>query len=483
VPALHPSPRRLAALLLAVVALAVVALPGCTREIPGFAGQLARLSPDAVAGLPVVDGPSGLRGGVARAVLPVDGGDGGSIDGLAVNAVADLQDYWAVRFPADFGAVFTPLQQLVSYDSGRPSRQLCGADTAAVANAFYCPSEDTIAWDRGELLPSLQETFGPMAVVMVLAHELGHAVQTRLALLDSSAPTIVFEQQADCFTGAFFRHVAEGGSAHFTLSTGDGLGGVLASVFALRDPVGGVLVDPTAHGTAFDRVAAFQFGFSDGPSRCAEIDLPEVQERATELGFADSDDAANEGNLEITEGNVRLIEQSLRSAFADTGAPPPALVFGAVACRDAELTSPASYCPATDSVSVELDELAEIGAAPSSSGGGLGDFAAFAVVASRYVLAVQQAVGLPLDGDLAGLRTACLVGAWSGVLLETPYGNRNPIDDPPLRISSGDLDEAVSELLAGGLIAGDVDGVAVGSRFARVDAFRIGFLEGSAPCS
>lgn len=482
-PARHLSLLRLAALLLAVLALAVVALAGCTREIPGFAGQLTRLSPDVVAGLPVVDGPSGLRGGVAPAVLPVDGGDGGSIDQLAVNAVADLQDYWVVRFPADFGATFAPLQRLVSYDSGGPSQELCGADTAGLVNAFYCPSEDTIAWDRAELLPYLQEAFGPTAVVMVLAHELGHAVQTRLALLDSAAPTIVFEQQADCFTGAFFRHVAEGGSTHFTLSTGDGLGDVLASVFALRDPVGGVLVDPAAHGTAFDRVAAFQFGFSDGPNRCAEIDLLEVQQRATELGFADSGDAASEGNLEITEDNVRLIEQSLRSAFPDTGAPPPALVFGAVACRDAALTSPASYCPATDSISVELTGLAEIGAAPSSSGGGLGDFAAFALVASRYALAVQRAVGLPLDGDLAGLRTACLVGAWAGVLLETPYGNRNPIDDPPLRISSGDLDEAVSELLAGGLIAGDVHGAAVPSRVARVDAFRIGFLEGSAPCS
>jgi predicted metalloprotease len=478
VPARHPSLLRLAALLLAVVALA-----GCTREIPGLAGQLTRLSPDTVAGLPVVDGPSGPRGGVARAVLPVDGGDGGSTDQLAVNAVADLQDYWGERFPADFGAAFTPLPRLVSYDSGGSSQQLCGADTAGLVNAFYCPSEDTVAWDRGELLPSLQETFGPMAVVMVLAHEMGHAVQTRLALLGSATPTIVSEQQADCFTGAFFRHVAEGGSEHFTLSTGDGLGEVLASVFALRDPVGAVLVDPSAHGTAFDRVAAFQFGFSDGPNRCAEIDLPEVQQRATELGFADSGDAANEGNLEITEDNVRLIEQSLRSAFADTGAALPALAFGAAECRDAEPTSPASYCPATDSVSVDLDGLAEVGAAPSSSGGGLGDFAAFALVASRYVLGVQRAVGLPLDDGLAGLRTACLVGAWAGVLLETPYGNRNPIDDPPLRISSGDLDEAVSELLAGGLIAGDVDGVAVPSRFARVDAFRIGFLEGSAPCS
>lgn len=472
--------------LVPVLAMAVAAgvLAGCTQEISGVASPLSKLDPDTVAGLPVTDGPSGPREGVPDASLAVHGADGAAIDQLAVNAVADLQEYWTEHLVSDFDTRFVPLQRLVSYDSRGASDQLCGSDTAGLVNAFYCPSEDAIAWDRGVLLPTLDETFGPMAVVMVLAHEVGHAVQSRLELVDQATPTIVFEQQADCLTGAFFRHVAEGGSPHFTLSTGDGLAGVLASVFALRDPIGGVLDVPRAHGTAFDRVAAFQFGFRDGPRRCADIDYPEVQQRATELGFEDSGDAAGEGNLEITEANVRLIEQSLRAAFADTATPPPDLVFGDAPCADADATFPASYCPATATLSVDLAGLAQIGAAPSGSGGsGIGDFAAFGVVASRYVLAVQDAVGLPLDDELTGLRTACLVGAWAGVLLETPFGNRNPIDDPPLRISSGDLDEAVSELLADGLIAADVNGAAVPSAFARVEAFQVGFLEGSAPCS
>jgi len=466
-----------------VMAVAAGVLAGCTQEIAGVASPLSKLDPDTVAGLPVTDGPSGPRSGVPDASLAVDGADGGVVDQLAVNAIADLQEYWTEQLASDFDARFVPLQRLVSYDSGGAADRLCGSDTAGLVNAFYCPSEDIIAWDRGQLLPTLDETFGPMAVVMVLAHEVGHAVQNRLELVDQATPSIVFEQQADCFTGAFFRHVAEGGAQHFTVSTGDGLADVLASVFALRDPTGGVLDAPRAHGTAFDRVAAFQFGFRDGPRRCADIDYPEVQQRATELGFEDSGDAAGEGNLEITEANVRLIEQSLRAAFADTGAAPPDLDFGATSCADVESTFPASYCPATSTLSVDLAGLAQIGAAPSSSDGGIGDFAAFGVVASRYVLAVQDAVGLPLDDELTGLRTACLVGAWAGVLLETPFGNRNPIDDPPLRISSGDLDEAVSELLGDGLIAADVNGAAVPSAFARVEAFQVGFLEGSAPCS
>lgn len=466
--------RRGAVRVLAML-VTIGVLAGCTREIAGTAGQLSRLEPDTVAGLPITDDPSGPRRDVAPATLPVQGSDGGSVDALAVNAVADVQEYWDERFPVDFDTPFNPLARLVSFDSRGAGQQLCGNTTAGLVNAFYCPSEDTIGWDRGELLPYLQETFGPMAVVMVLAHETGHAVQARLRLLAPTAPTIVFEQQADCMTGAFMRHVAEGGAEHFTLSTGDGLADVLASVFALRDPVGGRLVDPDAHGTAFDRVAAFQFGFADGPTRCAEIDLAEVQERATELGFANSADEAAEGNLRINEANLRLVERSLRSAFASSGAQPPELVIGSRPCPDAVPTPPVSYCPGTRTIAVELDGLAEVGST--------GDFAAFALFASRYTLSVQDAAGLAPDADLAGLRTACLVGAWAGVLLETPFGNRNPIDDPPLRISSGDLDEAVSELLADGLVASDVDGRSVPSAFARVDAFRIGFLEGSGPCT
>ncbi|MGH3980636.1 MAG: neutral zinc metallopeptidase [Pseudonocardiaceae bacterium] len=467
--------------------LAAMLLGGCTREIAGVAGPLTRLDPRTVAGLPVVEGPSGPREGVVDASLPVEDSDGSAIDRLATNAVADVQTYWQQRFEVDFDRRFEPLDRLVSYNSGAAAMEICATGTEGLVNAFYCQAEDTIAWDRGELLPALRDSFGPLAVVMVLAHEMGHAVQHRLELADPSTPTIVSEQQADCFTGAFVRHVAEGGSEHFQVSTGQGLSGVLASLFSLRDPVGGVLVAPNAHGTAFDRVAAFQFGFADGPRRCVRIDMPEVQRRATQFGFANSDDAATEGNLEITERNVRVIEQSLRTAFGSTGAQPPDLSFGTGTCPGVEATSPATspatYCPEADTIALELDGLAAIGTPPSSGGGGIGDFAAFALIASRYVLSVQQAVGLPPDDERAGLRTACLVGAWAGVLIESPFGNRNPIDDPPLRISSGDLDEAVSELLAGGLIAGDVNGVSVPSGFARVDAFRIGFLEGSGQCA
>ncbi|HEY0641389.1 MAG TPA: neutral zinc metallopeptidase [Pseudonocardiaceae bacterium] len=467
-----------AALVAAVTVLALGA--GCTREIEGRAAAL-RLDPGSAGGLPVTDGPSGPREGVPDADVEVDGADGGETDRLATNAVADIQEFWTVRFPADFDARFEPVGRLASYDSNGAGVRICGADTKGLVNAFYCPPEDTIAWDRGELLPSLAERYGPMAVVLVLAHEIGHAVQTRLRLIGRETPTIVAEQQADCFAGAFMRYVAEGRSPHFTLATGNGLNQVLAAIFQLRDQVGDELTARGAHGSAFDRVAAFQFGFTEGNRRCAGIDLREVTSRATELGFDENDDS--QGNLPITERTVEAVLDSLTESFQDNEVPEPAVRFDGPQCRGSASTPPASYCPGDNTLAFDLRALAELGTPRNRRDqvAAVGDFAAFGLVASRYVLAVQRAVGLGLTGPEAGLRTACLVGVWAGLHIESPFGGRNPLGT--LRLAPGDLDEAVATLLRDGLIASDVDGVTVPSGFARVEAFRIGFLEGSPGCS
>jgi hypothetical protein len=135
-------------------------------------------------------------------------------------------------------------------------------------------------------------------------------------------------------------------------------------------------------------------------------------------------------------------------------------------------------------VAVDMNGLVAIGTPPrrGQAGNGIGDFAAFAEVASRYVLSVQKAVGLPLDNAAAGLRTACLVGAWTNLNMNTPANNRAHVGT--LFLTAGDLDKAVAELLSNGsVIASDVNGNKVPSGFARVEAFRVGFLSGSGPCT
>jgi hypothetical protein len=161
------------------------------------------------------------------------------------------------------------------------------------------------------------------------------------------------------------------------------------------------------------------------------------------------------------------------------GAAPPVLRAGRANCADARPTDPASYCPATNTITLDQNALARIGT-PSrrGQGGGIGDFAAFGEVASRYALSVEKAVGLPLDDANAGLRTACLTGAWAGVAGQS----RDP--ENTLRLSPGDLDEAIAELLAdGSLIASDVNGTPVPAGYARVEAFRVGYLQGSGACT
>ncbi len=353
-----------------------------------------------------------------------------------------------------------------------------------MVNAFYCSSEDFVAWDRGTLLPQLNNSFGPMAVVTVLAHEMGHAVQHRAGTVTSNDQVIVLEQQADCFAGAYFRHVAEGSSEYFRVSTGQGLNEVMGVLNFIRDSPGDSdFRDGNAHGSAFDRVTAFQYGFSEGPQRCAKMDFNDVQNRTTlfqawkPIQKADTD-------LPVDQQSLDAVEKSLRAVFRDTGAEPPKIVTEPKGCGSQRPTSPASYCPNTNTISLDMSALQKIARPPNKDAAatGYGDFAAYAQVASRYALAVQKAAGLPLDDEQTGLRTACMVGAWSGLLVEDPIGQRNPVGN--LRIVPDDIDEGVSALLGEkSLIAANVNGDQVPVGFARVEAFRIGVQEGLAPCS
>ena len=126
-------------------------------------------------------------------------------------------------------------------------------------NAGFCFLDNTIGWDRGELLPELRDNFGDIAVTNVLAHEYGHAIQRQAKLNKKDTPTLVAEQQADCFAGAYMRWVAEGNSPRFTLSTGDGLNKLLAAMISFRDPLlseDEYRPGANEHGSAFERITA-----------------------------------------------------------------------------------------------------------------------------------------------------------------------------------------------------------------------------------
>lgn len=479
-------------LTLAAVAVMVAQIGGCSKQtVPGKASAMSDINTSDAGGLPVDDsGPTGPKEGVPDADLQVEGTTGSEEDRIATNAVADLYDYWDEQLPKLFNEKFTHIQRLISYDSNGEAVTVCGESTAGFVNAFYCGGngEDAIAWDRGVLLPGLTKMFGPMSVVGVLAHEMGHAVQFRLgekSSMSANTPTIVREQQADCYMGNFMRWVADKKSKHFQLNTGQGLNDILATVFFIRDPAGLDHKTEGAHGLAFDRVYAFQEGFRNDPRRCAKMDGDEIDKRITEQERNKADEKVG-GNAPIEKQTLDLLQDSLDEAFKDNGADQPKITENGSKCEKGDSTSPATYCPDENIVGIDTEKLKKIakppakGAEPGADGGGIGDFAAFAEIASRYTLAIQKQIGADLTDENAGLRTACLTGAWTAFTVD-----KNPNqEDKQLHLAVGDLDEAVAELLQDdSLIAADIAGKQVKSGFARVEAFRRGYMEGSTPCT
>lgn len=467
--------RRHLARLLALVSTAAV-LAGCGTTISGKAVSVFD-DPFKVGGLQAVDGASGLRSDAEKPTRQVFGTDGGKDDEIAAQSVSDLEEYWKNAYSGTFNGTFSSIKELVSWDSNSYDGEFCGESTSGLINAAFCDDDNTIGWDRGVLLPALRQANGDMAITMVLAHEYGHAIQKMAKLNKKGTPTLVAEQQADCFSGAYMRWVAEGNSKRFTLSTGDGLNNLLAAMISFRDPL--LSQDDYAdtgdeHGSAFERISAFQFGFTDGPSSCAAIDAQEIGQRRGDLPIELQRDQT--GEWPVSEDSARSIIDAMNILF--TPKIPPQLSFDAAAafkCSDARPSPPVSYCPATNTIAVDLPGLEKMGASNEGDDTVLvtGDNTAYSVLVSRYMLALQhERGGLVLDNAEAGLRTACLTGVATTKLskqVTTPDGNT-------VALTAGDIDEAVSGLLTNGLVASDINGESVPAGFNRIDAFRIGVL-------
>ncbi|MGF0312235.1 metallopeptidase [Rhodococcus sp. IEGM1428] len=469
-------------LLAAAATAGLLLLASCAQTVGGNAVSIYE-NPFTVAGLPVTSGPSGPRPGVPDSTIEVENAEGTDSDVLATNAIDDIQQFWAQQYPALFKGSFTPISNVVSWDASEDEGsgvRFCGDRTGGVPNAAYCTRDDSIGWDRTILLPALVDAFGPMSVVMVIAHEYGHAIQHQSGLVGDDTPTIVAEQQADCFAGAFIRHVAEDDSPHFTINTSDGLNGVLAATVAVRD------VDPndpeSVHGSAFERVTAVQIGFTDGAGACTSIDEAEIDSRRASLPqkFDDPDDS---GELPVTEDSLDAFTRSFEQVLPVTAPPAVDYTGSDVGCADAEATAPVSYCPSTNTIGVDVEALAEVGQPETPQRGDIlplnvsGDYSAYVLFASRYTLAVQKEAGQTLDDPQTALRSACLSG-----VITSAMSAENGSTGLEVFLSPGDLDEAVSGLLSDGLAASDVNGTTLPSGFSRVDAFRSGVLGGKELC-
>jgi hypothetical protein len=378
---------------------------------------------------------------------------------------------------------------LLSVDATDPfSPPVCGASPEQIeGNAAYCDNSNSINWDRSDqtgMLPVGRKYFGEMAVVGVLAHEYGHAIQNR-AELPEIGNTLVAEQQADCFAGVYLRWVAEGHSPHFTLSTGDspyGLNYLLAGILAMRDPLstpGNPVLIPNPHGSGLDRVGALQVGFEQGTDSCAQIDAGEISKRRGDLPRALFDPLSQNSDMPVDEGTLSSLTQVLQQIFHPSQ--PPSVTTGSATCSGGPSTKFAAYCPSSNTVTVDLPALQQIATPADEQNQEVllqGDNTALSLVTSRYVMALQRERGLELNSPAAAMRTACLTGVAQREMAQ-------PISvtsGQGLTLGAGDLDEAIAGLLTNGVVASDVNGATLPAGFTRVSAFRSGLLSDADDC-
>ena len=188
-----------------------------------------------------------------------------TIDEVLQIAITDLNAYWTAQLPDLYGVTYAEPRDLVALSGNDEVR--CGGLVDRefwLGNAFYCELGDYIAWDSEELIPNLFTSFGDFSVALVLAHEWGHAIQGP-ERGNVNGRTIMTELQADCFAGAWTGSVDAGESENLSLEQGDVEEAMAGYVQLFRDPPGTSPFDEGAHGTGFDRVAAFRGGFFNGP--------------------------------------------------------------------------------------------------------------------------------------------------------------------------------------------------------------------------
>lgn len=181
--------------------------------------------------------------------------------GEFVDVLNTLDAFWLQVF-RDAGAAYRSPSVTPLVD---PIRTACGP-AGPQDFAFYCPGDEGIYYSPVQFTVHASR-IGDFAVVVVMAHEWGHHVQTLLSLERKADNT--YELQADCFAGAYAQRAGQLG----LLDPGDITEAVMGSAEA-GDPLGLPQDVPGAHGINDDRVTAFMRGYLDGAHGCGWTATP-----------------------------------------------------------------------------------------------------------------------------------------------------------------------------------------------------------------
>lgn len=416
-------------------------------------------------------------------------------DDFVALALADLERWWTQQYPLiENGDRFRPLEGSIypAYPERTHPIPGCGSNDPMTYEeitqygALYCDHGDFMVYDDGDtgILYQLASEFGQSIVGVVLAHEYGHAIQERTGALRQNLPTVTTEQQADCFAGAWVAHV-HAGDAEGIEFTDDDIRDGLVAMITVRDPIGIDTSSPGGHGSAFDRVGAFQVGFTEGVERCAELienPLPLVPNEFR-VGTASSIDGNSPfGYREDEVGGfvVTDLNDFWSTSLTSIGVTMTPMTLVAVqSAGDVVCDAPASSfstgavaCPATNQVFLDEPLARDLYDR-------FGDFVVGYLVGGAWSEAAQVAMGSPLEGEKRALVNDCLTGAWAASMIPDEQGQTR--SGGGAIIEPGDLDEAIQTALVVGDDSSSDD--VLGSGFEKIAAFRSGVLNGVDACN
>lgn len=389
-----------------------------------------------------------------------------------------LRAFWSVKMESVYGKPFRDLAGGVQPKTPQSRPWTCGGKKLTYrdikGNAFYCGGghDDYIAYDAALLLPQLNKSYGALAPAVVLAHEMGHAIQARAQV---NAPSVVIELQADCFAGAWVAYAQS--SPRDTIDVDErALDRSVWAILALRDAPGTPATNPRAHGLAFDRVNAFQTGYDQGAEECATF--PQGNVVVTELPFSTLAELRTGGNIGIVEA-VPFFTGHLDVFWASSlGVLSPGATYERPQRRpEQQIPLPdcpgdpgydrqavTAYCKPSNAVAWAVAPLAQVHKK-------VGDMATGAALSLSWARAAQAQSGLQTSGTDAGLQQVCFTGAWVASIASA----RSPV-----KLSPGDVDEVLVTTLIP--LSPDQAGEVEATTFERADALRLGLLQGLKAC-
>jgi uncharacterized protein len=191
----------------------------------------------------------------------------------------DAQDVWTQIFSN--ASRQYPRAPVVTFTSGTQTG--CGPASAATG-PFYCPADNKVYLDLS-FFQELSRRFGApgdFAAAYVIAHEIGHHVQTVLGIegnvrrqqqndpQNANLYLVRLELQADCFAGVWAHSTYQRG----LLEEGDIEEGLGAAAAVGDDRLGARSPEQWTHGSAALRTEWFRKGFESGdPNDCDTGDV------------------------------------------------------------------------------------------------------------------------------------------------------------------------------------------------------------------